>query len=112
MTLRVIKNPIDSFWFDQNQKLLAHPFFMSERSDFYGDVWHFSDGRGITSVDFSVFDSPIFNIDSPARLKKNESECILSCKEYAKLFCMAVLTPKSSRSVLPAYQMVMHLLPF
>ncbi|HIF5592459.1 TPA: hypothetical protein ACX3CX_001632 [Vibrio parahaemolyticus] len=112
MVLTVLNNQIDSLWHDQNQKLLANQFFMSERGDYYADVWYFSDGKRITPIDFSVFDLPIFNLDSPAIFKKNESECVLSSKEYAKLFCSGVLTPKSSQSVQPAYQMVMQIFAY
>ncbi|NWK18175.1 hypothetical protein HX771_18845 [Vibrio parahaemolyticus] len=109
MALTVFNNQIDSLWNDQNLKLLSNQFFMSERGDFYSDVWYFSDGKRITPIDFSVFDLPIFNLDSPAIFKKNESECVLSSKEYAKLFCSGVLTPKSSQVVQIAYQMVMQI---
>lgn len=112
MALTVLNNPIDSFWHDQNQKLLANPFFISDRGDYYCDEWYFYERGGVTKIDFSVFDSLIFNFDTLATLQKNGAECSLTSKEYAKLFCMAVLTTKSSRAVLPAYQMAMHLFAF
>lgn len=112
MALTVFNNPIDSFWYDQNKKLLANPFFMSERGDHDDNVWHFYDGRKVTPIDFSVFDLPIFHLDSPAILNKHESECALSSKQYAKLFCSAALTPKSSQAVLPTYHMIMQIFAF
>ncbi|HHG3166096.1 TPA: hypothetical protein ACPVXP_001567 [Vibrio parahaemolyticus] len=112
MALTVFKSPIDSFWYDQNQRLLANPFFMSDRGDYYGDEWYFYERNTVTKIDFSVFDLPIFNLDTVATLQKNEGEYSLTSREYAKLFCMAVLTPKSSRAVLPAYQMAMSLFAF
>lgn len=112
MVLKVLNNPIDSFWHDQNQKLLANSFFISGRGDYYGDVWFFSNGKGITRIDFSIFDLPIFNLQSPAILKKHSSECILSSKEYAKLFCSIMLTPKNPHCILPIYQMAMQIFAF
>lgn len=112
MALTVFNNPVDYFWHDQNQKLLANPLFMGELGDYYDDVWHFSYGNKITPIDFSVFDLPIFKLESPAILKKNESECALSSKEYAKLFCSAALTPRSSQGVQPVYQMAMQIFAY
>lgn len=112
MAVKVFNNPIDSFWNDQNQKLLAHPFFMSQRGDYYGDEWHFVYKNGVTKIDFSVFDLPIFNLDSFAILQKNESKCSLSSKQYAKLLCLSSLTPKNPRAVLSVHQMAMHLFAF
>ncbi|WP_394240457.1 hypothetical protein [Vibrio astriarenae] len=112
MALKALNNPLDFFLHDQNQKLLANPFFMSERGDFYADVWHFANGKKITSVDFSVFDLPIFKLESPAILRKSEEVYTLSSKEYAKLFCSVVLTPKTTQALLPSYQMVMQIFAY
>lgn len=112
MSLTAFNNPVDSFWYDQSQKLLANPLFLSEHGEYGDDVWHFSDGRTITPIDFSIFDLPTFNLDSPAILTKNENESVLSSKQYAKLFCSVVLTHKSSTRLLRAYQMVMQVFAF
>ncbi|MFW1304137.1 hypothetical protein ACEV7Y_00015 [Vibrio parahaemolyticus] len=112
MALTVFNNPIDSFWNDQNQKLLANPSFISDRGDYYGDEWYFYYKNGVTKIDFSVFDLPIFNLDSPAILERNESKCSLSSKQYAKLLCSTSLTPKNSRAIISVYQMAMHLFAF
>lgn len=112
MALPLLNNPMDEFWHDQNQKLLANPFFMSERGCVYDDMWYFTHSGKITEIDFSVFDLSTFHLDSPAKLIKHEQENALSTKEYAKLFCMAILTPKRVNSVFPTYQMAMHLFAF
>lgn len=112
MAIKALNSGVEFFWHDQNQKLLANPFFMSERGDFYADVWHFENEKKITSVDFSVFDLPIFRQESPAILRKKEEVYTLSSKEYAKLFCSVVLTPKTTQALLPSYQMVMQIFAY
>ncbi|ELC9520811.1 hypothetical protein RJY08_002272 [Vibrio alginolyticus] len=108
----VQKSPVDYFWYDQNKKLLANPLFRSEMGDYFDDVWYFSNGDKTTVIDFSVFDLPIFNLESAATLKKNEIEYTLSSKQYAKLICSVILSPRSSQWVQPVYQMVMHVFAF
>ncbi|EIN4361892.1 hypothetical protein LPJ47_001769, partial [Vibrio parahaemolyticus] len=63
MALTVLKNPIDSFWHDQNLKLTVNPFFMSEQGDVYSDIWRFKakSNGSTTTLDFSWFDLPVFN---------------------------------------------------
>ncbi|RZR40985.1 hypothetical protein [Vibrio vulnificus] len=112
MAVTVFNNPIDSFWHDQNEKLLANPFFKSEQGDYYCDKWNFVEYNRVTTIDFSVFDLPFFNLKSSATLKLAEREYSLSSKEYAKLLCGAVLTFKNTRALIPAYQMAMHLVAF
>ncbi|MGR5141718.1 hypothetical protein ACQKPX_08555 [Photobacterium sp. DNB23_23_1] len=112
MAVTVFNNPIDSFWHDQNEKLLANPFFKSEQGDYYCDRWGFVEHSRDTTIDFSVFDLPFLNLKSTVSLKLNEREYSLSSKEYAKLLCGAVLTFKNTRALIPTYQMAMHLFAF
>ncbi|WP_050645510.1 hypothetical protein [Vibrio coralliirubri] len=112
MALLMLNNSIDSFWYDQDQKLLANPFFIGKFG--HGeDEWHFRDKRGsVTKIDFSVFDLPAFKVESTVTFKKDDRTWVLSSKEYAKVLCLILLTPKSLRFLLPAYQMTMHILAF
>lgn len=113
MALKVLNDPIDFFWHDQNLKLLANPFFMREKGDYFSDEWFFRDRRGsVMKIDFSVFDLPIFNLDFPSTIKKNEIERPLSSKEYVKLLCLTIVTPKNLYAIKPAYLMMMQLFAF
>ncbi|PNH99900.1 hypothetical protein [Vibrio diazotrophicus] len=113
MALTVLKNPIDSFWHDQNLKLTANPFFMSDRGDFYSDTWHVKKGNGsITTLDFSWFDLPVFKHESIATYLKDGYDLPLNAKEYAKLVCQSVISPRNAQSAISAYQMMLHLFAF
>ncbi|MFS1956568.1 hypothetical protein [Vibrio cyclitrophicus] len=114
MAPTVLKNPIDSFWYDQNLKLTANPFFMSEKGDVYSDTWHFKvkQNGSITTLDFSWFDLPVFNHDSVATYLKGGYDYLLNAKEYAKLVCLSVTSPTGAQNVLSAYQMMLHLFAF
>lgn len=111
MALTVLRNPIDSFWYDQNLKLTANPFFMSDKGDVYSDTWHFKfkQNGSVTTMDFSWFDLPVFNRESVATYLKDGYDYLLNAKEYAKLVCLSVISPASVDKALPAYQMMLHL---
>ncbi|MDW1950205.1 MULTISPECIES: hypothetical protein [Vibrio] len=114
MALTVLKNPIDSFWHDQNFKLTANPYFMSEPGDVYSDIWRFRDKRNgsTTTLDFSWFDLPVFNHEAIATYLKDGNDFPLSAKEYAKVVCLSVISPTSAENALLAYQMMRHLFAF
>lgn len=114
MALTVLKNPIDSFWHDQNLKLTANPFFMSNKGDIYSDTWHFKvkQNGSVTTLDFSWFDLPAFNHESIATYLKDGHDLPLNAREYAKLVCLNVTSPTSAHNVLFAYQMMLHLFAF
>ncbi|MEZ8472135.1 hypothetical protein AB6D20_009600 [Vibrio splendidus] len=114
MALTVLENPIDSFWYDQNLKLIDNPFFMSDKGDVYSDTWHFKVNKNgsITKLDFSLFDLPVFNHESVATYLKNRYASPLNSKEYAKLVCLSVTNPRGARNVLIAYKMMLHLFAF
>ncbi|YCO04362.1 hypothetical protein ACB087_12590 [Vibrio sp. VNB-15] len=114
MALTVLKNPIDSFWYDLNLKLTANPLFMSNKGDIYSDTWHFKIKRNgsTATLDFSWFDLPVFNHESIATFLKGGYDHPLSAKEYAKLACLIVTTPNSARSTRSTYQMMLHLFSF
>lgn len=114
MKLAVLNNPINFFWHEQNQKLVASRFFMSEHGDFFSDIWDLKVkiGGGITSIDFSWFDSPAFQLDGIAIYTKGEHEYSLSCKEFAKLTCIIVLSDMGAYAVLPTYKMMLHIFSF
>jgi len=114
MALTVLKNPIDSFWHDQNLKLTANPYFMSEQGDVYSDIWRFRDKRNgsTTPLDFSWFDLPVFNHEAIATYLKGGHDFPLNAREYAKLVCLSVISPTSVANALPAYQMMRHLFAF
>lgn len=111
MALTVLNNPIDSFWYDQNLKLTANPFFMSDKGSFDSDTWHFKVKKNgsITTLDFSLFDLPLVNHDSIATYLKDGCDSQLNTKEYAKLVCLSVISPASAEYALPTYQMMLHL---
>ncbi|HGS4658097.1 TPA: hypothetical protein ACMDSL_002042 [Vibrio parahaemolyticus] len=114
MALTVLKSPIDSFWYEQNLKLTANPFFMSEQGDVYSDIWRFkikSNGN-TTTLDFSWFDFPVFNHEAIATYLKDGYDFPLSAKEYAKVVCLSVVSPTSAETALYAYQMMRHLFAF
>ena len=114
MALTVLKNPIDSFWHDQNLKLTANPFFMSDKGDVYSDTWHFKSKHNgsVTTLDFSWFDLPVFNHESVATYLKDGHDYLLNAKEYAKLVCLSVTSSTGARDALLAYQMMRHLFAF
>ncbi|PML49704.1 hypothetical protein BCT76_07660 [Vibrio tasmaniensis] len=114
MALTVLKNPIDSFWYDQNLKLTANPFFISDKGDVYSDTWHFKVKRNgsTTTLDFSWFDLPVFNHEFISTYLKDGYDSPLNAKEYAKLVCLSVINPTSVKYALPAYQMMLHLFAF
>lgn len=113
MALSVLKNPIDSFWYDQNLKLTANPFFMSEQGDVYSDIWRFkAKSTGCTTLDFSLFDLPVFNHEAIATYLKDGYDFPLRAKEYAKVVCLSVISPMSVKVALPVYQMMLHLFAF
>lgn len=113
MALTVLKNPIDSFWHEQNLKLNANPFFMTEQGDVYSDIWCFkAKSNGTTTLDFSWFDLPVFNHEAIATYLKDGYDFPLSAKEYAKVVCLSVISPTSFQNALFAYQMMLHLFAF
>ncbi|MGR5452256.1 hypothetical protein ACP3V3_21400 [Vibrio sp. PNB22_3_1] len=114
MALTVLKNPIDRFWYDQNLKLAANPFFMRDKGDVYSDAWHFKIKRNgsTTTLDFSWFDLPVFNHEAIATYLKDGYDFPLSAKEYAKVVCLSVISPTSVQNALFAYQMMLHLFAF
>ncbi|EGR3113866.1 hypothetical protein CGI03_09425 [Vibrio parahaemolyticus] len=114
MALTVLKNPIDSFWHDQNLKLTVNPFFMSEQGDVYSDIWRFKakSNCSTTTLDFSWFDLPVFNHEAIATYLKDGHDFPLNAKEYAKLVCLSVISPTSTENALLAYQMMRHLFAF
>ncbi|HCG6615641.1 TPA: hypothetical protein NJ225_002163 [Vibrio parahaemolyticus] len=114
MAPTVLKNPIDSFWYDQSLKLTANPFFISDKGDVYSDTWQFKAKRNgsTTTLDFSWFDLPAFNHESISTYLKDGYDSPLNAKEYAKLVCLSVISPTSFEYALPAYQMMLHLFAF
>ncbi|WP_061008876.1 hypothetical protein [Vibrio sp. CUB2] len=114
MALSVLKDPIDSFWYDQNLKLIASAYFMSEHGDLYSDIWHIKSTKNdsATTLDFSWFDLPAFNHESIATYLKDGYDYPLNAKEYAKLVCFSVITPTSTDRVLSAYKMMLHIFAF
>ncbi|EJF7265703.1 hypothetical protein M8475_003563 [Vibrio parahaemolyticus] len=114
MTLTVLKSPIDSFWYEQNLKLTANPFIMSEQGDVYSDIWRFKIKRNgsTTTLDFSWFDLPVFNHEAIATYLKGGHDFPLNAREYAKVVCLSVISPASADRALAAYQMMRHLFAF
>ncbi len=114
MALTVLKNPIDSFWHDQNLKLTANPFIMSEQGDVYSDIWRFKTKRNGSTItlDFSWFDLPVFNHEAIATYLKGGHDFPLNAREYAKVVCLSVISPASAENALAAYQMMRHLFAF
>jgi hypothetical protein len=114
MARTVLKNPIDSFWYDQNLKLTANPFFLSDKGDVYSDTWHFKvkSNDSTTTLDFSWFNLPVFNHEAIATYLKDGYDFPLSAKEYAKLVCLSVINPTRVANALWAYQMMLHLFAF
>ena len=114
MALSALQNQLDDFWHDQNLKLTAHPFFMSDKGDFYSDTWSFDARKNgtVTTLDFSWFDSPAFHFESIATYSKDGRDFALNAKAYAKLVCLTNVSSKKADNVLRAYQMMRHLFAF
>lgn len=114
MAIKVFKNVLDDFWHDHNLKLVANPFFLEDCGDFYVDVWClvFKKNGSVTTLDFSLFDLPAFQLESIAIYFKDGHEYPLNCKEFAKLACLTMLTPTNGNSIKPTYQMMLHLFAF
>ncbi|EJV9424504.1 hypothetical protein F0224_12580 [Vibrio coralliilyticus] len=114
MALTVLKSPIDSFWYEQNLKLTANPYFMSEQGEVYSDIWRFKikSNGSVTPLDFSWFDLPVFNHEAIATYLKDGHDFPLNAKEYAKVVCLSLISPAGAANALPAYQMMLHLFAF
>ncbi|MFS1870102.1 hypothetical protein [Vibrio lentus] len=113
MSLHILANEFESFWHDQNQRLLAHPAFISENSDLFEDILCFKDTKGFVSrLDFSVFDSPHIKLVDVASLNIQGSFYPLSLKEYVKLFILNAMSPRTAYPVVPMYKFLMHVSAF
>ncbi|MCG9695064.1 hypothetical protein L1D55_25735 [Vibrio sp. Isolate22] len=113
MALRAFASPLDTFWEEKNQKLLALPVFLSEHGTIFDDELCFKyQGGGVTKLDFSLFDLPHFQLDHKPRLHIDGSQSQLSSKEYAKLFFLAALPKRHGQGISSIYQMVVHVIAF
>ncbi|HIF9258720.1 TPA: hypothetical protein ACX6RA_001776 [Photobacterium damselae] len=116
MALTVFNSPINDFWHAQNLKLLATPFFLSEKGDMYSDTWFFRNSKSyrgsITLLDFTWFDLPAFKLESIATYCKDGHEYALSSKAFAQLACLSQLTPTRSDGAFATYHMMRHLMAF
>ncbi|MGL1274486.1 hypothetical protein ACSTJ6_02690 [Vibrio parahaemolyticus] len=69
MALNILTTEWESFWEDQNQKLLSHPAFLQKNGNLFDDILCFKDTKGFVSrLDFSIFELPCFKIGNVACL--------------------------------------------
>lgn len=104
--------PLEKFWNDQNQKLLANDGFLNEFGDLFDDVLFFHHEQGKTTLDFSSFDLNHINIESPATLTLFGKQYPLTLKEYAKLLVINNISLTNTRNALPSYAMIKHIAAF
>jgi hypothetical protein len=113
MQLNVFATELESFWENQNQKLLAHPDFQSDNCNIFDDKFSFSKNYDAFShLDFSVFDLPHIKLEQVASLSLKEKVYPLSLKEYAKLAVLNGISPKNAKGALERYKMLMHISAF
>lgn len=105
------KSELEIFWQDQNKKILANEKFLSDRGDFFSDVFCFkhSSGKGVHRLDFSIFELPHLTIDHTATLTLIGNSYPISMKEYAKLAVTHTITALSAGYARGVYQMIVHL---
>ncbi|CDU01626.1 hypothetical protein [Vibrio coralliirubri] len=113
MSLHVLSNEFESFWHDQNQRLLAHPAFISEGGDLFEDTLCFKDTKGfISRLDLSAFDSPHIQLVGVAFLNIKGNIYPLSLKEYVKLFILSAMSPRTAYPAVAVYKFMMHVSAF
>lgn len=108
-------SPLERFWKDQNQKLLAHANFCDELGNLFDDTLNIrrpNAGNSVTPLDFSVFDLPHLKVENPATLTLDGKSYPLSMKEYAKLTLVTTISGKSDDPAAASYQMLRHVAGF
>ncbi len=113
MALNILTTEWESFWEDQNQKLLSHPAFLQKNGNLFDDILCFKDTKGFVSrLDFSIFELPCFKMGNVACLNIKGKIYSLSSKEYAKLFVLTSISPKTAYPVVATYNVLMHVCAF
>lgn len=105
-------SPLERFWLDQNQKLIANDGFLDNLGNLFDDKLYFKSKTGKTTLDFSLFDLGHIYIESPALLTLIDKQYTLTLKEYAKLLVINTITPQSVNSALPTFTMMRHIAAF
>ncbi len=115
MQLNVLNTELADFWKNQSDKLLSNNKFQKEKGGIFDDILNFthtSGGSATTSIDFSLFDLPLFDLKKVPKLILKEHEYSLSTKEYAKL-CFITLLPRDNVfGILQIYSMLLHTCAF
>lgn len=106
-------SPLELFWHEQNQKLIANDAFLNEFGDLFDDTLFFKHyGSGKTTLNFSDFELDHIVVEYPATLTLSGKKYPLTLKEYAKLLVINTITPLSILSALPTYTMIKHVSAF
>ncbi|MDU0114011.1 hypothetical protein RT723_13575 [Psychrosphaera aquimarina] len=113
MLRRVKDNKLNTFWEEQNTKLLAHENFLNEYGDIYSDKLYFRKSNGgKTELDFSIFEMPHLNAHRPARLNIGGACYSLSMAEYVKLSVVCAVVLKRTDLARIVYQFNLDLAGF
>ena len=104
--------PLERFWYEQNQKLIANEGFLDDLGNVFNDKFFFKNRNGKTELDFTVFDLEHIRIKQPAILTLSGKQYQITLKEYAKLLVINSITPRSVSTALPVYTMMKHLAAF
>ncbi|MBU2919148.1 hypothetical protein KO505_14470 [Psychrosphaera sp. F3M07] len=108
-----IVTPLERFWHEQNQKLIANPGFLNSFGNLYDDTLYFLKGDSYkTALDFSVFDLEHIRIEGIAKLKLDGATYDLTLKEYAKLVVINNITLQNVRSAINTYSMMINICAF
>lgn len=63
MASNALSSPLDVFWHDKNERLLAHLDFSAKHGTIYDDVWCFRDNKGtISRWNFAMLNLPHFQL--------------------------------------------------
>jgi hypothetical protein len=106
-----VVSPLERFWHDQNQKLIANDGFRDDLGTLFDDTFYFIHSRGYsskTSLDFSLFDLDHIKIENAAALTLDGKIYPLSLKEYAKLAVVTSITPKATGNARYAFNSMAH----
>jgi len=113
MQSTLAKSDLESFWEDQNQKLLSNESFLNEFGDLFSDKLYFKRTNNSKSeLDFKVFELPMFEIKQPASILLNGKHYPITIVEYAKLALINYISGKKAPSANVIYQFIIELVGF
>ncbi|CCN63549.1 conserved hypothetical protein [Vibrio nigripulchritudo POn4] len=108
MLEREHNSSLETFWYDLNLKLMANAQFRYEKGNVNDDVFFFEHYKGLTELDFTVFDLQHVQIQQAARVTIDCQSYPLSLKEYAKITVVHAISSGDVLLVRTAYKFLIH----